>query len=163
VRKLRKLLIVVGALALGVGGVFLYWQHGQPRRDALQSIYRLATNLANQRGSELLDIVLMPAAVRSQTSAEQQEFVTKALADEVSPEGVVALKHHAEFGPAKSVFPVECANWCQQAGVNADDCIAFKMERAGIRAEVVLLREGETYRVVRCNNVKQMASTNAKS
>ena len=41
--------------------------------------------------------------------------------------------------------------------MKVEDCVAFKMERAGIRAEVVLLREGETYRVVRCNNVKQMA------
>jgi len=31
------------------------------------------------------------------------------------------------------------------------------MEHAGIRAEVVLVREGNVYRVLRCNNVKQMA------
>ena len=49
-------------------------------------------------------------------------------------------------------------DWCQQSGIDMDNCVAFKMERAGIRAEVVLVREGETYRVVRCNNVKQMAS-----
>jgi hypothetical protein len=137
--------------------VFLFWQHGQPRRIALQSVSRLASDLANPHGSELLDTVLMPVAVRSQTPAEQQEFIAKALHDEISPEGVLAMKHSAEFGPAKSVFPVESANWCKQAGVNADDCVAFKMERAGIRAEVLLVREGQTYRVLRCNNLKQMA------
>ena len=99
----------------------------------------------------------MPVAIRSQTPAEQQEFIAKALQNEISPAGVLAMKHHAEFGLAKSVFPVESAAWCQQAGVNADDCVAFKMERAGIRAEVLLVREGQSYRVVRCNNVKQMA------
>ena len=31
------------------------------------------------------------------------------------------------------------------------------MERAGIRAEVVMLREGQTFHIIRCNNVKQMA------
>jgi hypothetical protein len=149
--------IVAGALAFGVCGIFIFWQHGQPRRDALQSISRLASNLANPQGSELLDTVLMPVAIRSQTPAEQQEFIAKALADEISSEGVLALKHHAEFGPLKSVFPDQAAAWSYQAGVNSDDCVAFKMERVGIRAEVVLLHEGQTYRVLRCNNVKQMA------
>ena len=124
------------------------------------SISRLASHLANPQGSELLDTVVMPVAIRSRTPAEQQEFITKALADEISPNGVLALKHHAEFGPAKSVFPDECAVWCQQAGVSPDDCVAFKMERAGIRAEVLLVRDGQTYRVVRCKDVKQMAGEN---
>ena len=149
--------IVVVALALAVWGIFLFWQHGQPRREAVLAVSKLADNLANHQGSDLLDTVLIPAAVRSQTPAEQQEFLTKALADEISPAGVLALKRHGEFGDLKSVFPKEAAAWCRQAGVNADDCVAFKMEHDGIRAEVVLLREGETYRVVRCNNVKQMA------
>jgi len=100
----------------------------------------------------------MPVAIRSQTPAEQQEFLTKTLADEISPAGVEALKRHAEYGPLKSVFPKEAPVWCSQAGVNVDDCVAFKMERAGIRAEVVMLHEGQTYRLVRCTNVKQMAS-----
>lgn len=151
--------MVVGIVAtvLAVSSGILFWQHGQPRRVALQEVSKLADNLANQHGSELLETIVMPAAIRSQTPAEQQEFLTKALAEEISPEGVLALKHHAQFGLAKSIFPDEYANWCQQAGVDADNCVAFKMERAGIRAEILLVREGQTYRVVRCNNVKQMA------
>ena len=99
----------------------------------------------------------MPAAIRSQTPAEQQEFLTKALADEISPEGVLAMKHHAKFGLARLIFPDEYVNWCQQAGADPDNCVAFKVERAGVRAEIVLVQEGQNYRVVRCNNVKQMA------
>jgi hypothetical protein len=102
-------------------------------------------------------MVFIPVAIQDRTPAEQQEFLDKALKDEISPAGVLALKRHAEFGDLKSLFPNEAAAWCRRAGVNADDCVAFKMERAGIRAEVVLVREGQTYRVVRCNNVKQMA------
>jgi hypothetical protein len=156
-RKIGRSLIVAAVAALTVCGVFIFWQHGQPRRVAVQSISRLASDLANPRGSELLDTVLMPVAIRSQTASEQQEFIAKALHDEISPEGVLAMKHHAQFGLAKLIFPDEYVNWCQQAGVDADNCVAFKMERHGIRAEVLLVREGETYRVVRCNNVKQMA------
>lgn len=150
---------MIAAVLVVTSGI-LYWQHGQPRRTASQTLFKLASALMNPNGSDLLDIVVMPAAVRSQTPAEQQEFVAKALRDEISPEGVLALKHHAEFGSAKSIFPAEYANWCQQAGVNADDCVAFKMERAGIRAEIVLVHEGQNYRVVRCKDVKQMAGEN---
>jgi len=153
----RRRVVVFAATAFAVGASILFWQHGQPRRVALHEVSKLADNLANQHGSELLETIVMPAAIRSQTPAEQQEFLTKALADEISPEGVLALKRHAQFGIAKSIFPDEYANWCQQAGVDADNCVAFKMERAGIRAEILLVREGQTYRVVRCNNVKQMA------
>ena len=149
--------MLVVATGLVVGAAVLLWQHGQPRRVASETLSRLATCLANPRSSELLDIVLMPAALNAQTPAEQQQFVAQALHDEISPEGVLALKRHAEFGDLKAVFPKEAAAWCRQAGVNADDCVAFKMEHDGIRAEVVLVREGQTYRVVRCNNVKQMA------
>jgi hypothetical protein len=158
--KLGKPLVVVGALALGVWGVVIFWQHDQPRRVALQSISRLASNLTNPHGSELLDMVLIPVAIQYRTPAEQQEFLDKALKDEISPAGVKALKRHAELGPLKSIFPNEAPVWCSQAGVNADDCVAFKMERAGIQAEIVLVHEGQNYRVVRCKDVKQMAGEN---
>lgn len=156
-KKLGQRVVIATAIILALGGAFLFWQHGQPRRVALQSISELASNLSNPHGSELLDTILIPIAVQSRTQAEQQEFITKALADEISPAGVEALKRHAEFGSLKSVFPKEALDWCSQAGVNVNDCVAFKMERAGIRAEVVMLHEGQTYRVIRCNNVKQMA------
>ena len=39
-------------------------------------------------------------------------------------------------------------------------CVAFRLEQDNIRAEVILVREGNTHRVVRCNNVKQMAAAN---
>ena len=145
------------ASALMAGLFFLFWHEGESRRAALQSVSKLASNLANPNSSELLDSIVMPAAISDRTPAEQREFIVKALTDEISPEGVLALKQHAEFGPVKSVFPNDYSKWCEQAGANPDDCVAFKMERNGIRAEVVLLREGETYRIVRCNNVKQMA------
>lgn len=162
----RVLLIV--ATGLAVGAVVLLWQQGQPRREAVQAVARFADALASHKGAELLDAILIPAAVQSRTPAEQQEFITKALADEISPAGVAALKRHAEFGPLKSVFPQEAAAWCSQVGADANDCVAFKMERAGLRAEVVLVSNlspatdhpSPAYRIIRCNNVKQMAGVN---
>ena len=156
--KMKICLRVIFVVATGLAVIAsLLWRRGEPRRDAWQEVSKLADTLANNHGSELLEIVVMPAAVRSQTQAEQQEFIANALADEISPEGVLALKRHAHFGLAKSIFPAEFAGWCRRAGVDPDNCVAFKMERSGVRAEVLLVREGQNYRVVRCNNVKQMA------
>ncbi len=156
--KNLKRFVVVAATALTVCGVFIFWQHGQPRREAVLAVSKLADNLANNHGAKLLDTILIPVAIQSRTPSEQEQFLAKALNDEISPAGVEALKRHADFGPLKTIFPNEAPVWCSQAGVNVDDCVAFKMERAGIRAEVVMLHEGETYRLVRCTNVKQMAS-----
>lgn len=164
-RKFKGRVIFIVATGLAVGAALLLWQHGQPRREALHSVSKLADSLANHRGPDLLDAIVMPAAIRSQTQSEQEEFIVKALTDEISPAGVEALKRQAEFGPLKSVFPKEATDWCSQAGVNMDDCVAFTMERAGIRAEVVLVNDAPpatrhsspAYRVIRCNNVKQMA------
>ena len=150
--------IFLVAIALAVGAAVLLWQHGQPRRAALLAVSKLADNLANNHGAELLERILIPVAIQSRTQSEQEQFLAKALADEISPAGIEALKRHAEFGPLKSIFPNEAPAWCSQAGVNVNDCVAFKMERAGIRAEVVMHLDGQTYRLVRCNNVKQMAS-----
>ena len=151
-------MVIFAATAMVVAGSLLFWRHGQPRSEAILAVSKLADNLANNHGAELLDTILIPVAIQSRTPSEQEQFLAKALADEISPAGVEALKSHAEFGPLKSIFPSEAPVWCAQAGVNADDCVAFKMERAGIRAEVVMFHEGQTYRLVRCTNVKQMAS-----
>jgi hypothetical protein len=155
-RKFRSF-VVVAATALIACGVLIFWKHGESRRAALQEVSKLADNLANNHRAELLDTVLIPAAIKSRTPSEQEQFLAKALADEISPAGVESLERHAEFGPLKTIFPDEATVWCSQAGVNVDDCVAFKMERAGIRAEVVMLHEGQTYRILRCNNVRQMA------
>jgi hypothetical protein len=116
----------------------------------------------------LQNLVILPAAVIGKTDAEQVEFLTKALHDEISPEGLVVLKREGQFGRLQQQFPQESGAWAQQAGVKTEDCVAFKLERNGIRAEVVLARTSSIqnpksgiisgYRIVRCNNVKQLAA-----
>jgi hypothetical protein len=153
----RRFSIATAVAAIVAGGFFVIWQKGQPPRAALQASSRLASNLVSTKGSELLDTVVIPVAIQDLTPAEQQHFLSKVLADELLSDGVLVLRGHAQFGSAKSIFPNECAGWCQQAGVNPDDCVAWRMERAGIQAEVLLVHAGEGYRIMRCNNVKQMA------
>ena len=105
---------------LTVGGLLIFWQHGQPRREATASISKFSANLSNPHGFELLDTILIPVAIQSRTPAEQEEFIVKALTDEISPAGVEALKRQAKFGSLKSIFPDESSAWSSQAGVNAD-------------------------------------------
>jgi hypothetical protein len=107
--------------------------------------------------SAILHEIIIPEALAGRTGAEQTEFLIKALKNEISADGIAALKSGASFGSLIKLFPNEAVDWTKQAGLNPTDCVAFRMERAGIRAEVVLAREGQTYRIVRCNNVKQMA------
>lgn len=146
------------ALLVTVGGLScLFWKQGEPRRNSIKTLNVFSHALASGDSAALLDDVVLPRAFQGETTSEQSAFLVKALHDEISPDGVLALKHHAAFGSLEKIFPDEAAAWCKLINVNPDDCVAFKMERYGIRAEVVLVREGEAYRVVRCNNVKQMA------
>jgi hypothetical protein len=144
-----------------LGGVLCFlWRQGGPRRDTIKILNVFSRAINPENSGVLLENVVLPRALQNQTIAEQSEFLIKALRDEISPDGVLALKHHAEFGSLEKIFPDKAAAWCKQANANPYNCVAFKMEHDGIRAEVVLVREGQTYRVVRCNNVKQMAGNN---
>ena len=123
---------------------------------------------------------MLPRALEGRAPWEQAEFIRKSLRDEVSAEGVEALRKHGAYGPLQQLFPAEAEAWAKQAGVKAEDCVAFKLERHGQLCEVVLIRGGgslksevggqksetsDGFRIVRCNNVKQMAlpSTNPLS
>jgi hypothetical protein len=171
-------IIGVVALLLVVAVVFgLRWKWGEPRRLALQSLSQLDTALRTGNSTDLLKLTCTPAAIRGRTAPEQAQFLTKALADEISPEGLAVLRKEGAFGPLTNIFPAEADAWAKQAGVRVEDCVAFKLERNGLRAEVVLARpptlgslpgQGEdaggrpptgetTARIVRCNNVKQLA------
>jgi hypothetical protein len=166
--KVKSLIafLVVAIIAAAV----CRWGHNAARRQSLVTLTRLDNALHSANRAELLDLIVLPAAVRDRTAPEQSEFLAKALNDEISPAGLAALKQHGAYGPLKKLFPAEAERWARQAGVNPDDCVAFKLDRSGLRAEVVLAKRstlnpqhptGEApYRIVRLNNVKQMADSN---
>jgi hypothetical protein len=157
--KSRK--IIGTTIILGFTACFLWlkWKHDEPRRHSLDALQNLRAAIASNSAA-ILDVVVLPQAIAGQTSAEQIEFLDKALQDEISAEGIAALKRHGAFGPLKNLFPQEAGRWAEMAGVEVDNCVAFRMERGGIRAEVVLASAKNSYRVVRCDNVRQMATEN---
>jgi hypothetical protein len=147
------------ALLVASGGFFWFkWKQDEPRRDCVKTLEHLCQALDSHDSASLLKAIALPQAIQNRPAAEQAEFLTKALRDEISPEGLVALKTRGNFGSLKQLFPAEGDAWARQAGDTPEACVAFKMERSGVRAEVVLLREKGLFRVIRCNNVKQMAA-----
>ena len=158
----RKVGVVALLLIVAVVS-WLRWKEGEPRRLAIQTLSELDTAVRSGNSPDLLKIVCTPAAIQGRTAPEQAEFLSKALADEISPEGLTVLQRHASFGALTNLFPAEAEKWAKQAGVRPEDCVAFKLERSGVRAEVVLAEDPalgsphSVFRIVRCNNVKQMA------
>ena len=152
-------------LLLFLAGVAVYCRkQGQPRRNGIETLRQLNSALASRDSSQLFELISLPTSLAGRTVAEQSEFLVKALRDEVSDKGLSVLQREGAFGPLTNIFPAEAGAWSRQAGVNAEDCVAFKLEKNGQRAEVVLARNSQAeiqnsgLRVVRCNNVKQLAA-----
>jgi hypothetical protein len=111
-----------------------------------------------------LHLFAIPQAIRERTPSEQAEFIRKASQDEVSDGGISVLLRDGKFGILKAIFPQQAEAWATQAGVQVDNCVAFKLEQNGVRAEVVLVCESGSaglpaFRIVRLNNVKQLAES----
>lgn len=147
-------------VALGIAAYFYAVGSKQesPRLAALQTLTRLDISLrSNSTADSILANIVLPTAQSDRTPSEQTEFVVKSLRDEVSADGLAILNKSGIFGTLTNVFPEEGERWARQAGVDPADCVAFRMESSGIRAEVVLATNTPFYKIVRCNNVKQLA------
>ncbi len=159
--KRQWALLIVGIAALcGLIGWFAYRRHleaNAPRLEALAFAGRLEETLAGRNRLNVRDFMIVPGAYRQRTAQEQEDFLRKALKDEISPEGLAELKRTGEYGPLLTVFPEEGRKWAKQFGVSPANCVAFKAEKNGLQAELVLVQSSSLRRVLRCNNVKQLA------
>lgn len=100
----------------------------------------------------------LPSVIASKTPPEHADFLHKTLHKERSADGLRLLKQQGHIGPLQKLVTAEAASRTGQAGVKPEDCVAFCLERDTMTAEVVLVRAGDTFRVVRCNNnVEQLA------
>jgi hypothetical protein len=161
----RILIAALAAVVLSFG--WRAWQQGAPKREALATVRELAAALSDPASAErALRLLGLPQAMRERTPSEQVEFIRKALQDEITDEGVSVLQRNGQFGPLKSLFPQQAEVWAAQAGAQPADCVAFKLEQDGVCAEVVLAKQPAlstppsalAYRIVRLNNVKQLAA-----
>ena len=106
---------------------------------------------------DILDLVAVPPSIVAQSKTDQSVAIRDFLKDEFSPDGLEALRKGAVFGPLVDVFPEDGKRWAESVGIPTAECVAFRMDRNKIRAEVVLYQTPTGYRILRLNNVKQMA------
>jgi hypothetical protein len=162
--------VAIIVVFLGVGTAFLWYaiqRQGEVRRACVGCLRQLSETLEGGEPSRLLSLVALPEVVRGRSPAEQAEFLSKALREEVSLEGVRVLEREGWFGSSAELFPEEAEAWARQGGVETSDCVAFRMEKENLRCEVVLAKVipsdeesssgGVSYRILRVNNVRQMA------
>lgn len=147
---------MLAALAVLVFVAYFTHRQGRPRREAISALEHLQQSIVGNSPGQLLHRLILPTALRDRTTTEQADFLRKALADEISIEGIETLAREGRFGPLKEIFPDEAEAWAAGGGVPTTDCVAFRLDRVGFRAEVVLVKFGQGYRILRCNDVKAL-------
>ncbi len=150
-------------MAAGIAGaclaalIFSIFKEGAHRREAIQALVELDRLIRNADSAPALAKVILPPSQANAQQDAQAAWLRSTLQDEISDTGIHEMQRHADFGALKELFPVEGLRWAASAQVQPDDCVAFRMERNGITAEVVLHRSASGMRILRCNNIKQMA------
>jgi len=164
--KIQKWIWSAGLLMFLVAAVVVWrWRQDAPRRACLDTAAQLQTAIQSGDTAKLLQTVALPEALLGRTEAEQSEFLRKALAEELSPEGLVLLQRKGAFGPLQEVLPAEAQDWAAKAGVRVADCVAFRLEHGGGRAcrtrlgQTINSQPSTAPRILRCNNVKQLAAS----
>jgi hypothetical protein len=151
---------VIGVLVVcGAFFALSRYRSDEPRRDALAVISEIERALTSSEVSKTMPLLELSPSAAARSPQDQTQWIADVLRDEVSAAGLVELRRHARFGPLAEVFPEEGKRWAEAAHLTVERCVAFRMERDGIRAEVVLHQTSTGFRVLRCNNVKQMAPT----
>jgi hypothetical protein len=146
-------------LAAGMSAAWWYWnsQKSSPDRAAtLDVLQRLDVSLKDANGDPA-DWIMPPTVAEGKSPAEYDRWIREVLYEEISPEGLAVLKEEARFGPLLDLFPEQAEAWTSPYSIPAAECLAFRMERSGITAEVVVAPYKGSYKIIRCNNIKQMA------
>lgn len=154
----RPTFYIVSAMALLVLGYF--GLGSSERRQAASFAGRFSQMLEARATDGLRQLVVSPSFLADKAPAERDHLMIDLLAGEVSAEGMNILVKEGVFGPLSSVFPTEQARWCKAFDVRSEDCVAFKLVRDNLTAELVLHRESDgSYRVLRANDIRQLAAS----
>ena len=151
--------VTVFVIVIGVAAGSYYWLVTPP------SIEKLATLGVLENLQTAIDFstedpsnwVLRPTVAEDKTPEEYQRWLREVLQEEISKEGLAVLAKDAQFGPLLSLFPDQAVAWTSPHSIPPEACLAYRMERAGITAEVVLAPHQGSFKIIRCNNIKQMA------
>ena len=140
-------------ICLILSGIWL--ARARAKMQAVDAGIAFAQLVELRDSAKVESLMVIPPSLVEKTPLERKALIFELLTSEISSEGAKQIASKGQFGPLKDVFPNDAAQWA--AGVPIDDCVAFRMEREGIRAELVLLKSADKHLVLRCNNVRQMA------
>ena len=127
-------------------GVLAVWftvdryQRGAPRRTALAALVEVNRSLAAADSTRTLKLFVLPAAAAGRTPSEQAQWLGEILRDEISDAGIEEIRRHGRYGSLAEIFPEDASRWAESASLRVEDCVAFKLERNGMRCEVILAR-----------------------
>lgn len=122
----------------------------------------LVKTLESGSPAELVRIVRVPDSLGDKTLAEQAQWLRDVLREEIDQDGLAELRSHGLHGPLLELFPESATAWTVGSGVSPENCLAWRMERSGVTAEVVYTNSPEGVRFLRINNVGQMADLASK-
>jgi hypothetical protein len=156
-RGVRKLTLVLLLIAGSIVS-WLRWSSGAERKAALIPGISLCSAISDNDHASLRGLIPAPEFLKERSPVERDELLMELIGNEISPEGLAVLARDGDFGPLKEIFPGQADSWAGAFGANADDCVAFRLQRNGTTAELVLHRLPDaTYRVLRCNDIRQLA------
>jgi len=160
-RRSKLIIAVIVAFLLAVGSWLLIRHNARvaPSTVALEFCRRVESGDA----SRIREMTKIPAFLSEKTPQEQEHLLLELLSSEISSEGTRKLTSDGQFGSLSDIFPDDADSWAKSFGVSPNDCVAFRMEREGIRAELVLFKSNGQYLILRCNNVRQMAGEISQS
>ncbi|MDB6005879.1 MAG: hypothetical protein JWR15_2866 [Prosthecobacter sp.] len=130
------------------------------RNHAASAGNQLGETIQRRDLEGMRSLVQAPAFLNDRSQPERDLLTLNLLEGEVSPEGLAILTKDGDFGPLRSIFPSEAESWSKALAVNAEECVAFRLQKGGFTAELVLHRQADdTYRVLRCNDIRQLAQS----
>ena len=153
---MKKIFTTMLLLILVIASILLIlrWDKTKPRRDAVRFVHGVYEQLFTANDADVLNKIVLPSSYNTRTDTEKIDFLRKALRDEISEEGLRRIAKEGEFGALLDIFPETGNEWASKAGVGAGDCVAFRLERNGIRSELVVYVGTTPNRMVRANNIK---------
>jgi len=160
---MKLVVIVAFAIILAMGVIYFVFKPcnlpkiNRVRKDADKILYNLSHQIAESDQEMILKSVLVPKSMESRTPQEQGNLLIRNLKGEVSYEGIQLLLAKGKFGPLIEIFPQKGPKWARTAGVDSEQCVAYRLDKDNATAEVVFVKENDQYKIVRCNDVKRVA------
>lgn len=128
------------------------------RARAISTAYQLNEAVRHQEGDGGNELLIAPPVFAERSHPEMILLMRDLLNSEISAEGLDILAEEGEFGPLKDLFPDQASAWLLPYGLSPDDCVAFKIQRGPLTAELVLHRQPDGgFKVLRANDIRQLA------